>query len=208
MTQHKIHVIFNTSASLDGRVGGKEEFFANRQEKYRISRLRGSVDAIMVDVSTIGKSNPVLEAHELSKEEPWRIVIDDKCEIKHDAKILDYGRVIVVVAGDTHESKVKALSKKENVSIVRCGKYVVNLKELLLELRGRGVERVLVEGGGNLPRRMFKEGLVDEMYVNICPVIMGDGEDFFNKKLEGEVGLKVEGIIQYGDHIILHYEVK
>ena len=109
MTKQKSHVIFNTAASLDGRIEGKEEFFANRQEKYRISRLRGSVDAIMVDVETVRKFDPLLEAHELSEEEPWRIVIDNKCDIKHDAKILGYEKVIVVASGDVSEAKVKAL---------------------------------------------------------------------------------------------------
>ena len=208
MTKQKSHVIFNTAASLDGRIEGREEFFANRQEKYRISRLRGSVDAIMVDVETVRKFDPLLEAHELSEEEPWRIVIDNKCDIKHDAKILGYEKVIVVASGDASEAKVKGLGRKQNVNIMRCGKYVVNLKELLRELNDKGIERVLVEGSGDLPRRMFKEGFVNEMYVNLCPAIMGDGESFFNKKLEEEIGLKVEGIIQYGDHIILHYKVK
>lgn len=208
MTQHKSHVIFNTAASLDGRIEGREEFFANRQEKYRVSRLRGSVDAIMVDVETVRKFDPLLEAHELSEEEPWRIVIDNKCDIRHDAKILGYERVIVVVSGGASESRVKSLARKEKVNIIRCGKYVVNLRELLRELRDKGIERILVEGSGDLPRRMFKEGFVNEMYVNLCPAIMGDGESFFNKKLEEEIDLKVEGIIQYGDHIILHYKVK
>jgi len=208
MAKQKSHVIFNTAASIDGRIEGREEFFANRQEKYRITRLRGSVDAIMVDVETVKKFDPLLEAHELSEEEPWRIVIDNKCDIKHDAKILGYEKVIVVVSGGASESKVKTLGRKENVNIIRCGKYVVNLRELLHELRDKGIERILVEGSGDLPRRMFKEGFVNEMYVNLCPAIMSNGESFFNKKLEEEIELKVEGIIQYGDHIILHYNVK
>jgi len=208
MTHHTSHIIFNTAVSLDGRIEGKEEFFANRQEKYRISRLRSSVDAIMVDVETIRKFNPLLEAHELTEEEPWRIVIDNKCNIKGDAKILSHEKVIIVVAGNVHDAKVKGLAKKESINIIRCGTYVVNLPELLRELRDRGIKKILIEGSGDLPRRMFKEGFINEMYVNLCPVIMGDGEPFFNKKLEEEAKLKVEGIIQYGDHIVLHYKVK
>jgi len=208
MTHHKGHVIFNTAASLDGRIEGREEFFANRQEKYRVGRLRGSVDAIMVDIETIRKFDPLLEAHELVEEEPWRIVIDNKCGIKGDVKILSHDKVIVVVAGNAHDAKVKGLAKKENVNIIRCGTYVVNLTELLRELRDRGIRKILIEGSGDLPRRMFKEGLVNEMYLNLCPVLIGDGESFFNKKLEGEVKLKVEGIIQYGDHVVLHYKVR
>ncbi len=208
MTKQEIQVIFNTAISLDGRIEGREEFFANRQENYRIKRLRGSVDAIMIDIEHVMKFDPLLDAHELSEEEPWRIVIDNKCDIRHDAKILDYEKVIVVVSADASKSRVKAIGQKKNVNIIRCGKYVVNLRELLRELRGRGIERILVEGIGDLPRRMFKEGFVNEVYVNLCPAIIGGGESFFNKKLEKDIGLKVEGIIQYGDHVILHYTVK
>jgi riboflavin biosynthesis pyrimidine reductase len=36
-----------------------------------------------------------------------------------------------------------------------------------------GVKKLLCEGGGELNASMFERGLVDELYLTICPVIFG-----------------------------------
>jgi len=72
----------------------------------------------------------------------------------------------------------------------------------------QGIKKILLEGGGSTSRRMFNEGLVDEVYLTIAPVLIGQGVDLFHGELDRNIELGLEGILQYGDHVILHYTVK
>jgi riboflavin biosynthesis pyrimidine reductase len=48
------------------------------------------------------------------------------------------------------------------------------LPEVLADLRGRGVERLLCEGGPTLNRALLAEGLLDELFLTISPVVSGE----------------------------------
>jgi len=50
----------------------------------------------------------------------------------------------------------------------------VALPDVLADLRGRGVERLLCEGGPTLNRALVADGLLDELYLTLTPVISGD----------------------------------
>jgi riboflavin biosynthesis pyrimidine reductase len=48
------------------------------------------------------------------------------------------------------------------------------LGEVVADLRMRGVERLLCEGGPTLNRALLAEGLLDELYLTLSPVVAGD----------------------------------
>ena len=48
------------------------------------------------------------------------------------------------------------------------------LGEVLADLRARGVERLLCEGGPTLNRALLAEGLLDELYLTLAPVVSGE----------------------------------
>jgi diaminohydroxyphosphoribosylaminopyrimidine deaminase/5-amino-6-(5-phosphoribosylamino)uracil reductase len=47
------------------------------------------------------------------------------------------------------------------------------LEALLLELGARGLNEVLVEGGGELLASFLAEGLVDELACSVAPMVIG-----------------------------------
>ena len=46
---------------------------------------------------------------------------------------------------------------------------------LLSELERRGVATLLVEGGGSLVGWLLEAGVVDELCVTLCPLVLGSG---------------------------------
>ena len=50
----------------------------------------------------------------------------------------------------------------------------VELPEVLADLRRRGVERLLCEGGPTVNRALFDAGLLDELFLTLSPVVSGD----------------------------------
>jgi 2,5-diamino-6-hydroxy-4-(5-phosphoribosylamino)pyrimidine 1'-reductase len=203
------HVVFNTAVSLDGRVGKKDKqiIFSNKLDNYRVHRLRGSVDAIMIGVETVITDDPELVASEQLKK-PFRIIVDSKGEIPLNAKVLDGGaKTIVAVSRAASPMIVRRLQEK-GVDIIAAGEYAVHLRDLLYALHRRGIKNILLEGSGNLPRRMLNDGLVNEIYVTIAPMLIGEGINLFRGELDKHVELSLEGILQYGDQVVLHYMTK
>ncbi|MEA3254316.1 MAG: dihydrofolate reductase family protein [Candidatus Altiarchaeota archaeon] len=203
------YVIFNTAMSLDGRVGKRDEqiVFSNKLDNYRVHTLRGSVDAVMVGVETVISDDPNLGMSEVVND-PYRVIIDGKGEIPSDSRVLDDpARVIVVVSKGASKAIIRKLEDK-GVDVLIIGEHVVNLKELLWALYRRGIKKTLLEGGGSLSRRMFNEGFVDEAYITVAPILIGEGVDLFQGQLDQHIKLTLEGILQYGDQVVLHYLVK
>ena len=200
------HVIFNTAISLDGRVGKKDKqiVFSNKLDNYRVHRLRGSVDAVMVGVETVLSDDPDRVVSEQIKT-PFRIIVDSKGEIPLNSKVLDGGaKTIIALSRSVNPMTVRRLQEK-GVDVVIAGEYAVHLRDLLYTLQRRGIKNILLEGSGTLPRRMLNEGFVDEIYVTIAPLLIGEGINLFHGELEHQIELTLEGILQYGDQVVLHY---
>ncbi len=207
------HVILNSAMSLDGRIGqeGQQIVFSDRLDNNRVQELRGSVDAVMVDVDTIMKDNPDLRAPGSGLKTPVKIIVDEDCGIPLEASVLDGNeRVIVVVSSSANRSRVERLSKlRASIEVLTSGRNNVNLENLLWTLYERGMKKVLLEGGRALNRRMLDAGLVNEIYLTVAPMLIGEGISFFESRQEKQrIQLKLEGILQYGDQVVLHYKVK
>ncbi len=206
------HVILNSAMSLDGQIGkkGQQIVFSNRIDNYRVQELRGSVDAVMVDVETIIKDNPDLHAPSAAEKAPVKVVVDKNCEIPLDSKVLEgEDEVIIVVAATATKSRTEKLTKlRERIEVLTSGKNAVNLENLLWTLYERRIRKILLEGGRALNRRMLDEGLVDEIYLTVAPMLIGEGLNFYESKEKQKIELNLEGILQYGDQVVLHYHVK
>jgi dihydrofolate reductase len=86
--------------------------------------------------------------------------------------------------------------------------YSGNLKDLVLELKGREGKNIFCDGGAFVVNNLLKEKLIDEIILSIVPLLLGDGIRLF-----GENGLFQDlellhfksfptGLVQ------VHYEVK
>jgi 5-amino-6-(5-phosphoribosylamino)uracil reductase len=50
------------------------------------------------------------------------------------------------------------------------------MRELTTDLAARGVERLMVEGGGVVHTQFLTEDIVDELQLTVAPVFVGDSE--------------------------------
>jgi riboflavin biosynthesis pyrimidine reductase len=50
-----------------------------------------------------------------------------------------------------------------------------NLRAVLADLRARGIERLLCEGGPTINRALLDAGLLDELFLTLSPVVSGEG---------------------------------
>jgi 5-amino-6-(5-phosphoribosylamino)uracil reductase len=86
----------------------------------------------------------------------------------------------------------------------------IDWNTLLTTWKREGVDRLAILGGGQLVASFFEQGLVDELYLTVCPVIFGGinapspvtgmGFDAIDA-----MRLKLVGCMAIGDEIFLHY---
>ncbi len=67
--------------------------------------------------------------------------------------------------------KVKELSKSAEIIVV--GEKTIDLEKLLIELKSRGISRMMVEGGATINWGLISAGLVDEINTFIGNIIIG-----------------------------------
>ncbi|MEM4312211.1 MAG: 2,5-diamino-6-(ribosylamino)-4(3H)-pyrimidinone 5'-phosphate reductase [Nitrososphaerales archaeon] len=216
MVESKPYVILNSAMSLDGKISTKQgdSEISCFEDKVRVHKIRSKVDAIMVGINTVLKDDPKLTVKYVKGKNPIRVIVDSKARIPLDAKVvkLKEAKTIVAVSKLAPKEKLELL-RKEGIEIIECGEDRVDLKLLMKELKKRGIEKLLLEGGGNLNYSMFKEGLIDEVSIAIAPIVVGgkdaltlvEGEGF-NTFKEG-VRLSLKKVRRYGEDLVLFFSV-
>ena len=205
----KPKVIVNVAMSADGKLAlpDRTEVKISGEEDFkRVHELRNRVDAILVGVGTVLADDPKLTVKERFVEEadhPLKVVLDSNGRTPEDAQLFDKGESLIITTEDI-----------DREGWIRCGEDGrVDLNILMKELSKRGVEELLVEGGGEVISSFFKEGLVDEFKVYVGSLVIGgkdaptpvdgDGAD----DIDGLINLKLVDYELMDDGILLNYEV-
>lgn len=172
--------------TLDGKIAdrdGNSKWISNEASRKMVHRERGRVDVILTAIGTVLKDDPLLTARNVRiRRVARRVVIDPKLQIPLNAKLVtttDVAPTIVVCDQRIVESKdprVKALHDR-GVEILGMPLEGTDLplKPLLLDLSRRvEAQHVLVEAGTGLMSRLFQQNLVNEAWVFVAPMLMGD----------------------------------
>ncbi len=203
------YIILTSSASLDGRMDvARPDLVSTRLEEDRVAELRGQVDGIITSVEKLTESDPEFLVKDSRQSTPI-FIVDKNADSNPKSKVFqDHSRKVTLVScKQVHKNRVSRIQDtKKNLVTMELGEHAVNLTEMLWEMHKSGIKKVLLEGDRNLNMRMLNHGLVDELYLLVAPLVVG-GEytPVFDGKLEERVPLSLDGIIQYGDHIVLHY---
>lgn len=101
----------------------------------------------------------------------------------------------------THDASLKS----ENPDIVFTNKTP---GEIIKFLQKQAFKEILVAGGGNLNASFMKENLIDEIYLDVEPVVLGKGIRLFSDK-DFETKLELIEAKNFSpNEIQLHYKVK
>ena len=179
-------VFINAAMSADGKIATierRQTRISGSLDFDRMDELRASSDAIMVGIGTVMSDNPSLTVKSKVRKEkrcaagllenPPRIVVDSMARTPADSDIFlkGEGKRIIAVSKSAPAEKVRLLS---NIADIICiGKKNVDLVELLCELKGLGINRLMVEGGATLNWGLISNGLVDEIYTFVGNIIIG-----------------------------------
>jgi riboflavin biosynthesis pyrimidine reductase len=149
-------------SSLDGRatLGGTSRALGGPSDLAMLVALRRRADALIVGPGTV-------RAEGYGPLPCPAVLVSRSFDVPWEAGLFAVPgqRVLIYTPTEYEPPEVEA-----DVEVVP----IVALADVLADLRGRGVERLLCEGGPTLNRALLAEGLLDELFLTLSPVVAGD----------------------------------
>jgi 2,5-diamino-6-(ribosylamino)-4(3H)-pyrimidinone 5'-phosphate reductase len=165
--------------TIDGKIATNlgDSTISSKQDLRRLHRLRCSVDAIIIGISTVIIDNPRLTVRLVKRHgtTPVRIIVDSIGRIPLDSEILKSASKITTIVAVTKRASDERVDKIKSAGaiVIVAGTKTVDLKELFFILKKMGFNKILVEGGGELNWSILQLGIVNELMVTVAPRIVG-----------------------------------
>ena len=181
------YVFLNVAMTADGKIDTFERrgaSISSQRDKKRVDRLRAEADAVMVGGRTLLDEDPKLtvksadlraarEANGLTGN-PVKVGIVSVADLKPDSAFLTVGpaRIVIFTTQGTSKKQLDFL-RARGVELFVDEKQRVDLPKALHTLKGIGINRLMVEGGGTLNFELLRLGLVDELTAYVAPLVFG-----------------------------------
>ncbi|MDZ4786478.1 MAG: dihydrofolate reductase family protein [bacterium] len=173
------YVILSWAQSSDGFIARSngDSRFSPETDLIEVHKLRANVDGIIVGVGTVLKDNPHLTVRKIPQhgvKNPKRIILDSLLRTPIDSNILDDQAETIIFCNErlTQSGKIPSTP---NIKIISVGNPKWSLSLILEKLSEMGIQKLMVEGGGQILASFLKDNLADEIRVCINPEICGSG---------------------------------
>jgi 2,5-diamino-6-(ribosylamino)-4(3H)-pyrimidinone 5'-phosphate reductase len=220
-----MQVVVNVAMSADGKLASRRReqlAISGASDFDRVDQLRADSDAIMVGVGTVLADDPSLtiddperRTERTARDEPAnpiRVVADSQIRTPPDATILDDAAETYLLVSEAAPTDFIEEMEAAGAYVLAAGEDRVDLQTALAKLSGEGIDRLMVEGGGELIFSLFEDGLVDELRMFIGPKVLGgrdaptvaDGDGFVERFPE----LELETVNRIDDGVLLTWTVQ
>ena len=169
--------------TLDGclaTASGHSKWITNPQAREDVHDLRSQVDAILVGGQTARLDRPRLNVRLVDGDDPLVVVMTRFLNLPKDLPCARPGSLFFHCAQAPKKQidfwKNKGVIPIE-VSLNQSG--YLSIPEVLDHLGQRGVNHLLVEGGGRIHGAFIEEEVVDDLYLYVAPKIIGRGMPLF-----------------------------
>ncbi|MFE0043471.1 RibD family protein [Streptomyces albireticuli] len=170
------HVFAQLGQSVDGFIAtrtGDATFVTGEEDRLHLHRLRALADAVVVGAGTVVADDPRLTVRACAGPHPVRVVLDRRGRVPEERGLFRDGLAPTLrVMADTAR---RPAGHGADLVEVPSGPDGFAPHRLLDTLAGRGLGRVLVEGGGVTVSRFLAAGALHRLYVTVAPVLLGDG---------------------------------
>ncbi len=221
MTKGLPYLRCKMAMSTDGRTAlenGDSQWISSIQSRKDVHRLRAASSAILSTVDTIEKDDASLNARDIdfNVRQPLRVIIDRQLKISAQTKLFqlaepDAGKIIIYTEIKNNE-RVKELNKT-GAEVVYLPRSELWLKDVLSHLTKEfEINEVLVEAGSTFVGTLIESELVDELWIYMAPMLLGDTAQPLVKLtaleiLQEAIKTKLMDIRQFGDDVRLTYKI-
>jgi len=213
LLQHTMKLINVMGASVDGRIASSPQEsdedrarygFTNPADRRHLDGLLREADAVIVGGHSVNVSGGVMPmARQAGGHPTWILMTNHGFPM--DAPVWRHAEVPKWLASET--GLPEGMRGDASNVIVRPNGLAEGITEAC---RRAGFERVLLFGGGRVNRLFYEAGLVDELVLTLCPVIVGrsTGVPIVAPELDTPVRLTLQGTRSEADMVFIHYLVE
>lgn len=166
-------VFAQVGQSLDGRVAtesGDAGDISGPDGLKHLHRCRALAQAVVIGVGTAVADDPLLTVRLVEGPSPVRVVLDPRGRLPPGARMLhDGGPPVIVVQSPAAPMR----SDCEILTLAATDGFGPGA--VVAALAGRGLKRLLIEGGGTTIGRFVAAGALDRLHVTVSPLIVGSG---------------------------------
>jgi 2,5-diamino-6-(ribosylamino)-4(3H)-pyrimidinone 5'-phosphate reductase len=172
-------------------------------------------EAVIVGIETILSDDPRLTVKSTYVKEvhqPLRVVLDSDCRTPPNALVVNPDAKTLIVTAPGIEKPFQG----DHIEVVSCPlnkQGFIDLNSLLALLSKKGINSILVEGGGTVIWNFLKKRLVDDFFIYISPCVIGgkttptvaDGEGVAEESQL--IQLRIVEVKHLGEGILIHYQL-
>lgn len=179
MTTGLPFVVAKVGQSLDGKIAtasGESRWITSPAARRFTGALRSRFDAILVGSRTVVQDDPLLTARGAGARHPLKVVVDSRLRISARARCLSPrspapSLVATTVRAGTRLRVLRRAGVEVLTLPARQGR--VPLRRLFGLLAHRGIQSMLIEGGGEMLAGALAERLVDRLLFVVAPRLIG-----------------------------------
>ena len=214
------YVTLKAGMTIDGAVAtarGESQWITGAESRAAVHHLRNTHDAIMVGIGTVLADNPRLTTRLAQGDGKYslRIVVDSTLRTPSSAALLTQaGSTLILTSAAARDADAERL-RSEQVEILRVAGHpgAIDLVDAMRQLGARGIQSILLEGGGRLHHGALHAGIVDRLCVFVAPLLLGgSGLPVFCgpgvSNLKDAFRLRQLHVERYGDDLLLHGELE
>ncbi|MEV4615734.1 RibD family protein [Kitasatospora sp. NPDC049258] len=178
------YVLLSAAVSIDGRLddaGPERLLLSNAEDFDRVDEERAGSDAVLVGGNTLRRDNPRLLVNSAHRRAarlaagrpayPLKVTLSASGELPAGLNFWHTGGDKVAYTTDAAAPRLRA-ELAGLAEVVGVGPQV-GLGAVLDDLGGRGVGRLMVEGGGSVHTQFLAQGLADELQLALAPLLVG-----------------------------------
>ena len=241
ITSRTPYVIMKYAMTADGKIAtrtGESKWITGEESRREVHRIRHACMGIMAGIGTVLADDPLLNCR-LDEEDlplgacqPIRIICDSHLRIPLDSQIcrtadryetilvcadpsMPAGEISKAVPDPQMADRVRALQDLgiTVLNLPEQGTGRVDLQQLMTELGARGIDSILLEGGGDLNDSALRAGIVSEIRAFIAPKIFGGAARSPVQGMGVEhpseaIPMELMEMEHFGDDIMLRFRVR
>jgi 5-amino-6-(5-phosphoribosylamino)uracil reductase len=182
------YTLLSCSMSIDGYLDDASErrlLLSNQADFDRVDAVRASCDAILVGARTVRRDNPRLLVRSARRRDervarglapsPLKVTVTARGGLEPSAQFFTTGDTGKLVYCGRARLAATRRRLGRMATVIDAGDPV-DICQVAADLRGRGVHRLMVEGGGITHTQFLTAGLVDELQLVVAPLFVGDSK--------------------------------
>lgn len=179
ITTKRPYVAVKYAMTADGKlatVTGASQWITGEEARAHVHTLRGRYRAILAGIGTVLADDPMLNCRRSGGRDPVRVICDSRLRIPLDCQICRTAmQQDTIVACAAEDAEKRAALEKLGVTVLCLpdGDGRVDLKALTEALGARGIDSVLIEGGGEIHESALEAGIVQRVYAYVGAQLFG-----------------------------------